>query len=68
MLRPLPATGTPVLTRVCSFDRATDAWTINGREFDPNRVDAQPTLGTTERWIFRNPTTQPHLGSSSATT
>ena len=61
MLRALPATGTPVATRVWNFDRATDAWTINGREFDPRRIDAQPTLGTTERWVFRNPTTQPHL-------
>lgn len=63
-LRPLPATGTPVVTRIWNFDRASassDAWTINGKEFDPNRVDAQPMLGTTERWVFRNPTTQAHL-------
>ena len=63
-LRPLPATGTPVVTRIWDFDRASassDAWTINGKEFDPNRVDAQPMLGTTERWVFRNPTTQAHL-------
>ena len=60
-LRPLPALGTPVVTRVWDFDRSTNAWTINGREFDRDRVDAQPTLGTTERWVFRNPTTLAHL-------
>ncbi|MFN2494295.1 MAG: multicopper oxidase family protein [Pseudonocardiaceae bacterium] len=25
-------------------------WTINGRPFDPSRVDAQPRLGDVERW------------------
>jgi len=62
-LRPPPVTGTPVVTRVWNFDQApgTGDWTINGKKFDPNRVDAQPTLGTTERWVFRNPTNQAHL-------
>jgi FtsP/CotA-like multicopper oxidase with cupredoxin domain len=60
-LRPLPPTGAPVTTRTWDFDRTNARWTINGKGFDPNRVDAQPTLGTTERWVFRNPTTQAHL-------
>jgi len=60
-LRPLPETGTPVITRTWNFDRTAGKWTINGQGFDPSRVDAQPTLGTTERWVFRNPTTQTHL-------
>ena len=60
-LRPLPAIGTPVTTRVWSFDRTAAKWTINGKGFDPDRVDAKPTLGTTERWVFRNPSTQAHL-------
>ncbi len=59
-LRPLPPTGPPVVTRTWNFDRTDQKWTINGKSFDPNRVDAQPTLGTTERWVFRNPTSQPH--------
>ncbi len=60
-LRPLAATGTPVRTRIWDFDRAGGKWTINGKGFDPDRVDAKPTLGTTERWVFRNPSTQAHM-------
>jgi len=61
-LRPLPATGPPVTTRIWNFDRTNMKWTINGASFDPNRVDARPTLGTTERWVFRNTTGgQPHM-------
>jgi FtsP/CotA-like multicopper oxidase with cupredoxin domain len=30
------------------------AWTINGRAFDPGRVDHRSRLGTVERWRFRN--------------
>lgn len=29
-------------------------WTINSLPFEPDRVDARPVLGTTERWIFTN--------------
>jgi FtsP/CotA-like multicopper oxidase with cupredoxin domain len=29
-------------------------WSINGRAFDPTRVDHRPRLGTVERWRFRN--------------
>ena len=60
-LRPLPSTGAPVVTRTWDFDRVSGAWTINGKPFDPDRVDAQTKLGTTERWVFRNPTVQAHL-------
>ncbi len=60
-LRPVFATDEPVTTRVWDLDRAGGEWTINGRRFDPARVDAQPVLGTTERWIFRNPTTLAHV-------
>ncbi len=60
-LRPLAATDAPVRTRIWDFDRAGGKWTINGKGFDPDRVDAKPILGTTERWVFRNPSTQAHL-------
>lgn len=60
-LRPVFATDQPVNTRVWSLDRTGGKWTINGKEFDPGRVDARPVLGTTERWIFRNPTPLPHV-------
>jgi FtsP/CotA-like multicopper oxidase with cupredoxin domain len=29
-------------------------WSINGKAFDPTRVDHRPRLGTVERWRFRN--------------
>ena len=60
-LRPLAPTAPPVVTRTWNFDRTAGKWTINGAGFDPARVDAKPTLGTTERWVFRNPTTQAHM-------
>jgi spore coat protein A len=59
-LRPLPVIGTPTLTRTFNFDRTAGHWTINGLRFDTNRVDAQPVLGTTEKWIFHNPTGAAH--------
>jgi len=59
-LRSLPEIGEPTVTRNFSFDRTAGHWTINGLRFDPNRIDAQPVLGTTEKWIFTNPTGMPH--------
>jgi FtsP/CotA-like multicopper oxidase with cupredoxin domain len=62
-LRPAPTFPEPVRTRNFSlnFNVFTGTWTINGRSFDPNRVDADPVLGTTERWVFVNLTFQPHV-------
>lgn len=31
-------------------DGANGLWTINGKPFDPQRIDAQPQLGATEIW------------------
>jgi len=59
-LRPLPDIGEPSVTRNWSFDQTAGHWTINGLRFDPNRVDARPALGTTEKWVFTNPTGQAH--------
>jgi len=59
-LRPVPDIGEPTLTRNWSFDEAGGHWTINGLRFDPNRVDARPALGSTEKWVFTNPTGQAH--------
>jgi spore coat protein A, manganese oxidase len=59
-LRPLPDIGVPTVTRNWSFDQTGGHWTINGLRFDPNRVDARPMLGATEKWVFTNPTGQPH--------
>jgi hypothetical protein len=33
-------------------------WTLNGLEFDHNRVDACPRLGSTERWLLVAPTNE----------
>ncbi|MDQ6654959.1 MAG: multicopper oxidase domain-containing protein, partial [Verrucomicrobiota bacterium] len=60
-LRPLPLVGQPTVTRQFSFDYTSGHWTINGQQFDPNRTDAHPVLGATERWIFTNPTGSTHL-------
>jgi spore coat protein A, manganese oxidase len=53
-LRPQESIGTPTVTRTFDFSRGGGQWRINDLPFDPNRVDAQPVLGTTERWILRN--------------
>ena len=60
-LRPLPDLGDPVVTRNFSFDFTSNHWSINGQRFDPNRIDARPVLGTTEKWIFTNPTGTTHM-------
>jgi FtsP/CotA-like multicopper oxidase with cupredoxin domain len=59
-LRPVIQTDEPVVERLWNLDQE-DGWTINGKRFDPNRVDAYPVLGTTERWTFRNTTSLPHI-------
>ncbi len=60
-LRPLPDLGSPTAFRSFSFDFTSNRWTINGRSFDPGRVDARPLLGSTEQWTFTNPTGSTHL-------
>jgi FtsP/CotA-like multicopper oxidase with cupredoxin domain len=75
-LRPAPQFGDPGLVkRVFTLGAAPGAgalhhpddaapqhflWTINGKPFDPGRVDARPKLGSTERWVFVNPTVGLH--------
>jgi spore coat protein A, manganese oxidase len=60
-LRPPPDIGQPTVTRNFSFDFTSNHWTINGLTFDPNRIDARPVLGTTEKWVFTNPTGTTHM-------
>ncbi len=63
-LRPLPSLdSTSAVTRTFEFGRAriSGLWTINGLTFDPNRVDAQPRLGTTETWILKNKSSSNHV-------
>ena len=37
-----------------SFDFNRNRWEINGKGFDPDRIDARPRQGSTELWTFRN--------------
>jgi spore coat protein A len=36
------------------FERGNGQWLINGKTFDPNRIDAQPRVGDTEIWTLVN--------------
>ena len=36
------------------------AWQINGRDFDPARIDVSPRHGSTERWTFVNRSNRVH--------
>ncbi len=43
-----------VRTRRFEFERSHGAWVVNDEFFDPYRDDADPQLGTAERWIIEN--------------
>ena len=63
-LRPLPAIdAASAVTRTFEFsrERFSGRWTINGMVFDPDRIDAQPKLGTTETWILKNKSSTNHV-------
>ena len=66
-LRPLPAWAEQASAKV---DRKWEltisggfvpTWLINGKTFDPSRVDAKPKLDTTETWELRNRTKVSHV-------
>jgi spore coat protein A len=63
-----PLTAPAAVSRTVKFSRGGndfDTWTINGRKFDPDRVDARVGLGTTERWLIKSNAHHPvhlHLG------
>ena len=42
------------------FDLDKQRWVINGRTFDPRRVDLKPKLGETEVWTFTNSSSATH--------
>lgn len=42
------------------FNLDNQRWEINGKVFDPNRIDVKPRLGETEVWIFRNSSSATH--------
>ncbi|GLZ32180.1 spore coat protein A [Lentzea sp. NBRC 105346] len=55
-LKAMPAVREAATTRdiALSLDLAAGAFTINGRQFDPNRVDFQIPVGSTEIWRITN--------------
>jgi FtsP/CotA-like multicopper oxidase with cupredoxin domain len=68
-LRPLPAWAgelSPSPDRVWVFeldydrDRLQPAWGINGRTWNPDRVDAYPRVGTAETWQLTNASNVAH--------
>ena len=52
--------GTTERTFELSRDPNTHVWLIDGKPFSPRRVDAEPRLGDTEIWTFRNLSDQTH--------
>ena len=42
-------------TRTWKFSRSNGAWTVNGKFFDENRVDAAIPQESEEIWVIRNP-------------
>ncbi|HYO60470.1 MAG TPA: multicopper oxidase family protein [Actinomycetota bacterium] len=56
MFRPIQRilTGTVQREFELEFDFDKQLWEINGKAFDPNRIDVKPRLGDTEVWTFRN--------------
>jgi FtsP/CotA-like multicopper oxidase with cupredoxin domain len=62
-LRPLPEFGTPSAHREVRFqlDRKTGMFLIDGKIFDPHRVDQHIKLGATEIWTIRNDDVKPAI-------
>ncbi len=54
--RPIPRLVTGSVERTFELSRNfdTDQWEINGKPFDPKRIDVRPRLGDTEIWTFNN--------------
>lgn len=59
-LRPRGDLGAPAAARdfALTYDPAAMQMLINGKSFDPDRVDIRPALGTTELWTVTNPVSQ----------
>ena len=43
-----------------SEDENSNTFFINGKQYDENRVDAAPVLGTIEEWTLTNATSEQH--------
>ncbi len=61
---PPPDSRNATVTRTLNFSwrQGMKSWTINGKPFDPARMDASPNLGTTEVWQLQTDFNHPlHL-------
>lgn len=61
-LRALPALGTAGIVRdiELSFSNELRLWVIDGRPFDPHRIDARPQRDVPEIWRVHNSSGTPH--------
>jgi spore coat protein A len=64
---PEPDRSAATVTRIFNFSyrRGMKSWNINGKPFDPARMDATPKLGATEIWQLQTDFSHPlhiHLG------
>ncbi len=64
-LRPVPPLDVPnKVAKSWTFDLTEDGhgsyWSINGEMFDPQRVDHQVRMGSTERWRLKNTSDMTH--------
>ncbi|HEY9742235.1 MAG TPA: multicopper oxidase domain-containing protein [Coleofasciculaceae cyanobacterium] len=53
-VQPIPVSSA-VRTREFRFQRSNGQWLINGRGWNKNRVEANPSVGDVEIWSFVNP-------------
>ncbi|MGH2754070.1 MAG: multicopper oxidase domain-containing protein [Actinomycetota bacterium] len=61
MLRPIDRlVGVTERVFELSLDQVTRTWVINGKPFSHRRIDAEPRLGDTEIWTFRNLSQKTH--------
>jgi spore coat protein A len=62
VLRPIAPLSGAASTRdfALSMDHESGTWVINGKSFDPQRIDARPKLGSTEIWRIMNHSEVPH--------
>ena len=59
-LRPRESVPEPLASRRWELALGTSQWHINGKGFDPNRIDAQPRHRSTEVWTFVNRSNRVH--------
>ena len=58
--RPRLGNGRPEAHGSSSPSKTSNIFTIDGKQFDPNRVDQQVALGAVEEWTIRNDTEELH--------